>query len=165
MSLPEEKFLIALSRLRNYLFRDLENLLRNHSLTTTQFAVLEVLYQKGDLCVKEIQERVLGTNGNIPLVIKNLERNGLVFRKKKSDDARFSIIKLTAAGQAKMQTAYPEQQQRLQDLLKNYEAKRLADLTRNLFSLFNAVTASTHEKEKSASLSPAQKEEARINFH
>lgn len=140
MSTSEEKLLIAVSRLRNLLFRDLESIFRCEGLTMTQFSVLEVLYHKGSLSVGEIQSRILGTNGNIPLVIKNLERDGLVHRCKAEEDARISIISLTEEGKQKIAFVYPLQQERLMELFEDIPKEKQKETASQLLELYQAAS-------------------------
>ena len=67
-------------------------------LTISQFAVLEALYQLGPLSQREIGEKILRSSGNITMVIDNLEKNGLVRRKRNEADRRFFIVHLTKKG-------------------------------------------------------------------
>lgn len=139
MSTTEEKFLIVLSRLRNLLFRDLDTIFSAHNLTTTQFAVLEVLYHKGSLCVGDIQRLILGTSGNVPLVIKNLEKAGFVYRKKSEKDARISMISLSTKGNAHIQKVYVLQQERLSELFENIDSQEIKKLTKELFNVYQCI--------------------------
>lgn len=145
MSTQEEKLLIAVSRLRNLLFRDLDTVFAKYHLTSTQFAVLEVLYSKGELCVGDIQRLILGTSGNVPLVIKNLEKDGLVLRKKSEQDGRISNIRLSEKGLEIIQKAYPEQQERLTELFKNVDSRVKKDLTKDILQIYQAVLAVKEE--------------------
>lgn len=133
MSTIEERFLISVSRIRNLLFRNQDIIFRKNELTISQFEVLEVLLHKGGLCVKEIQEKVLGTNGNIPIVIKNLEKKGLVSRKKGENDARYSIIELTDEGKKITERVYNEQRDHLKNFLSGIDKELLNNLNKELF--------------------------------
>lgn len=139
MSSDEEKFLIALSRTRNVLFRDLDTFFRQNGVTSTQFAVLEVVFNKGKLCIKEIQELILGTNGNIPLVVNNLINEGLVKKTKSDADARYSLIELTERGASLMSVLYPKQKEYLKDILSQVEKENLINITKLLFQTFEII--------------------------
>src|SRR4051795_13093579 len=67
-------------------------------LTVSQFAVLEVLFHTGPLCLTAIARKILTTGGNLTLVVKNLEKRGLVQRKQSADDRRFFSLHLTTKG-------------------------------------------------------------------
>lgn len=139
MSTIDEKLLIAISRIRNLLFRDLEIIFRENSLTGTQFAVLEVLMNKGSLSVGEIQKYVLGTSGNIPLVVKNLERDDLVFREKFQNDARVTIISLTENGKNLIEKVYPLQRDRLKTLFEGIDNENKNSVLKELFNIYNSL--------------------------
>ena len=76
-------------------------------LTISQFAVLEALYQLGPLSQKEIGQKILRSSGNITMVIDNLEKNGLVRRKRSETDRRFFIVHLTDKGYLLINKIFP----------------------------------------------------------
>ena len=81
--------------------------LSTNGLTISQFAVLEALYQLGPLSQKEIGEKILRSSGNITMVIDNLEKNGLVKRRRNETDRRFFIVHLTDKGYRLINTIFP----------------------------------------------------------
>ena len=81
--------------------------LSDTGLTISQFAVLEALYQLGPLSQREIGEKILRSSGNITMVIDNLEKNGLVKRKRNKADRRFFIVHLTAKGFSLINKIFP----------------------------------------------------------
>ena len=79
-----------------------------HGLTLSQFMALEALLHKDGMTVGEIKEKVLSSNGTIPVVISNLEKQGMVRRKKDPEDHRRSIVELTAEGREVIREVCPE---------------------------------------------------------
>jgi MarR family 2-MHQ and catechol resistance regulon transcriptional repressor len=77
--------------------------LRSHldetSLTDSQFSVLEALLHLGPLCLSSLAQKLLKTGGNLTLVVRNLEKQGLVRRKQESADRRYTSIHLTPSGE------------------------------------------------------------------
>jgi MarR family 2-MHQ and catechol resistance regulon transcriptional repressor len=65
---------------------------------TSDFAVLEVLYHKGSLPVKEIGEKVLLTSGSITTAIQRLEQKGWLRKEAHPQDSRSIIVSLTDTG-------------------------------------------------------------------
>lgn len=112
MLIPVEKenriLMIGLSRTRNQLYRELDKVFSAHDITQTQFAILEVLYSKGDMMVGEIQEKILSTPGNVPYVISNLLVKGYVTKLQIPTDKRCSSIGLTEDGKNKIEEVLPE---------------------------------------------------------
>ena len=130
MSTTEEIILIGVSRLRNLMHREMENHFREFGLTNAQFSVLEALYSKGELNVGEIQEYILGTPGNVPVIINNLAKSGYVAKKQSETDRRIYKISLTDEGLKLMERIYPHPHQEwLEDILSvlsENERKELA---------------------------------------
>jgi MarR family 2-MHQ and catechol resistance regulon transcriptional repressor len=81
--------------------------LSSTGLTISQFAVLEALYQLGPLSQREIGKKILRSSGNITMVTDNLERNGLVRRKRNEADRRFFIVHLTDKGYHLINKIFP----------------------------------------------------------
>ncbi|MDR3561152.1 MAG: MarR family winged helix-turn-helix transcriptional regulator [Negativicutes bacterium] len=76
-------------------------------LTITQFGVLEALYHLGPLCQRDIAAKILKSCGNITHVLDNLEKRGLVERRRDSDDRRYYTVHLTESGQGMMSDVFP----------------------------------------------------------
>ncbi len=93
------KFIIALSRALRSAHQKSLALLRQYRLTQPQFEVLEALYHKGALTIGALIQAVLSTSGNMTVVVRNLEKNGLVQCEKNPSDLRSVIVSLTPAGQ------------------------------------------------------------------
>ena len=77
------------------------------SLTPSQFGALEVLYHLGSLCQGDIGAKLLKSGGNVTLVIDNLEKRGLVTRRRDRDDRRFVTVSLTDAGRDLIMSILP----------------------------------------------------------
>ena len=75
--------------------------------TSSQFAVLEVLYHLGSLCQGEISAKILKSTGNMTMVIDNLEKHGYVRRRRDTEDRRMVHIELTEAGKNKIEEILP----------------------------------------------------------
>jgi MarR family 2-MHQ and catechol resistance regulon transcriptional repressor len=109
--------------------------LAGRHLTVSQFAVLEVLFHKGPLCQKEIGEKILKTSGNMTLVIDNLEKRGLVTRKKDADDRRFITVHLTGEGRRLISSIFPvhaDIAEQIFSVLDDDELNRLGALLKKL---------------------------------
>lgn len=92
------KLVIGLSRTQTSFSRVLQNFLGNYRLTIAQFGVLEALYHLGDLKICELIEKTLSTSGNMTVVIRNLEKEGLIKRTVDPNDKRAFFIALTDEG-------------------------------------------------------------------
>lgn len=102
------KTLIALSRCSQNVHKREFETMKKGGLTVSQFAVLEVLYHKGDLRVSEILDKILATGGNMTVVIENLIKERLVKRNIDINDRRVNIISITDKGRDLMSQIFPE---------------------------------------------------------
>ena len=100
--------LIVFTRAEHTIHRIEYKIIKQSGLTIAQFAVLEALYNKGDLKICEIIERILTTSGNITVVIKNLEKEGLIKKKPDPNDKRSCIISLTEEGKKIIENILPD---------------------------------------------------------
>lgn len=99
--------LVVFTRAENTIHRMELRTIKESGLTPAQFGVLEVLYNKGDLRICEIIEKILTTSGNITVVIKNLEKDGLIIKKPDPEDKRSCIISITDKGKKKIEDIFP----------------------------------------------------------
>lgn len=97
-------------------------LFHEEQLTPIQFNVLEVLHRKGELCVRQIMCEVAATPGNLTVVIKNMVRNGLIYRQTAPHDKRYAVIGLTEQGQQLFETVWPKYQERVRNILAHLTA-------------------------------------------
>ncbi len=77
-------------------------------LTVSQFGVLEALYHLGPMHQRRIGTKLLKSGGNVTMVIDNLERRGLVERRRDQKDRRFVNVHLTATGRKLIKEVFPK---------------------------------------------------------
>ncbi len=82
--------------------------IKKHGITLTQFAVLESLYNKGELRIQDLIDKMLTTSGNMTVVIRNMIRDGWIVRKSNPEDKRASLINLTPKGRQFIEQILPE---------------------------------------------------------
>jgi len=82
-------------------------ILAKNSLTESQFNVLDALFHLGHLTQKELSKKLLKSGGNITMVIDNLEKRGLVERRRGEKDRRTFTIHLTGEGRNKIKLVMP----------------------------------------------------------
>ncbi len=76
-------------------------------LTEGQFGVLEALYHLGPLSAAEIAGKVLRTRGTLTMVVRHLERDGLVTRTARAEDRRYRTLELTTKGRRLIAGMFP----------------------------------------------------------
>ncbi|MEP7087884.1 MAG: MarR family transcriptional regulator [Gemmatimonadota bacterium] len=76
-------------------------------LSLTEFAVIEVLYHKGDLTAGQVSDRVLLQSGSLTYVINKLVERKLIARRECETDRRLRYLRLTAPGKTLMKRIWP----------------------------------------------------------
>ncbi len=74
-------------------------------LTYTQYIVFLVLWEKDGISVSELGQRLMLDNGTLSPLLKKLEREGYVERRRRAEDDRVVEITLTEAGRALQEQA------------------------------------------------------------
>ena len=70
----------------------------DYNLSISQFAVLEALYHLGTLSQRDLAEKLLKSTGNMSIVLKNMEKRGLISRERDPVDNRFMQVCITEDG-------------------------------------------------------------------
>jgi len=129
------KTLVVLSRCMQSVHKKEYKTIKEGGLTVSQFAVLEVLYHKGDLRVSEIIEKILSTGGNMTVVIDNLVKESLVERRIDPSDRRVNLISITEKGKMLMNDIFPRHMENINEIfsvLTAEEKKNLIGLLKKL---------------------------------
>lgn len=130
------KTLVALSRCAQNVHKREYKTIKEGGLTVSQFAVLEVLYHKGDLRVSEIIEKILSTGGNMTVVIDNLAKENLVERRIDPRDRRVNLISITEKGRKLMSEIFPKHVENINEIF----SVLTADEKKNLIGLLKKLS-------------------------
>lgn len=101
------KLFVVLNKCTLTVGKKSEKNIRLTGLTVPQFAVLEMLYHKGDLKVGDIIEKSLSSVGNISLIIDNLQKLGYAEKKKCNKDGRITYVSLSHKGRELIKNMWP----------------------------------------------------------
>jgi DNA-binding MarR family transcriptional regulator len=96
----DDQLCFALYRASRAVIRSYAPLLEPLGLTYPQYLALLVLWQRDGASVKQLGERLALDSGTLTPLLKRLEHQGLVERRRGRDDERVVRIHLTAAGRA-----------------------------------------------------------------
>lgn len=99
---------LAARRQARELTRLYEEKLRPHGLRATQFTVLAALSQKGPSTIGDLAEALGLERSTLSRSAALLERNGWLGRDESDKDAREHVLRLTPAGLAKLEEAFPD---------------------------------------------------------
>ena len=103
-----------------------------YGLTFPQFMVLEALLHKESMTVGEIKDTILSSNGTIPVIINNLEKQEMGNRSKDPEDHRRSLIMLPEKGRALIEQVNPENIKMYQDRFSIWTKAEKKELIRLL---------------------------------
>ena len=145
---PEEvralNVFIKLMRASESVMSRLSRHLSEADLTPSQFGTLEALLHLGPMCQAELGRKQLRSSGNITMVVDNLEKRGLVLRKREGQDRRYITVHLTPRGRRLIGETFPRHLNvivREMKVLKPGEQKILDSLLRKV-----GVQGVTHSK-------------------
>ena len=126
---------LVLMRAHRALSRHAMRSIEPSGLGFSDFAVLEVLLNKGPQKVNDIGRRVDLTSGSITTAVDRLEKRGLVVRGLDDEDRRSRIVRLTPAGRARIGEVFAEHAAALEAASKGLtkaERKSLIELLKKL---------------------------------
>ncbi|MDM5153957.1 MarR family transcriptional regulator [Bacillus sp. DX1.1] len=109
------KVFIALSRANRSVMDITNKSIQHNGLNPTEFAVLELLYHKGNQPLQQIGERILIASGSITYVVDKLEKKGLVKRNPSPNDRRVIYAQLTERGEALIASIFPNHEKVIHD--------------------------------------------------
>ena len=101
------KLFIVLSRAHREITDRVMEDIKSHGLNPTEFAVLELLYHKGDQAIQQIGKKVLLASGSITYVVDKLEAKGLLMRKPCPKDRRVTFAVITEKGKELIAGIFP----------------------------------------------------------
>lgn len=97
------------------LFRSFESIssrlymmLAKEGLTESQFFALDVLYHLGPMNQKDLGKKIFRSEGNITMIVNNLEKQKLIKKKQSEEDKRVYIIKLKNEGRKLYEKVFPK---------------------------------------------------------
>lgn len=108
----------ALNRCSQQVHRKELSVIKDSGLTASQFEVLEVLYDLGDLRICDIIEKILATGGNMTVVIDNLAKDGLIMQCTDPQDKRVKLIRITDKGKSLMDNLIPRYLDNINSIFK-----------------------------------------------
>ena len=126
---------ISLARCYATFARAVATRVAEYGLTTPQFGVLEALHHLGPLTLGDLAEKLLVTGGNITYVMDRLETQGLVTRERCGEDRRVFWATLTAEGEEKIASVFPDHVEFIEELvsaIEPHEREALRELLKKL---------------------------------
>lgn len=129
------KILIALHRVVNAVDSRTIKLVKSYGLSIGQFAVLEVLYHKGEMTVGQVQKKILSSTGTMPVIIKNLEKRQFISHKEDENDKRKRLLYITDKGKELINEVFPKNKELIVDYFKTMKLDDKKEFLRLMKSL------------------------------
>lgn len=111
------KLFIVLSRAYKAINEHVNKVIQANGLNPTEFAVLELLYHKGDQPMQQIGGKILLASGSITYVVDKLEQKGLLIRIACPNDRRVTFAQITEKGKNFIQEIFPEHAEQIHSLM------------------------------------------------
>src|SRR5699024_5767254 len=96
------KLFIVMSRAYQSVQKQVAKDIKNYGLNQTEFAVLELLYHKGEQPIQTIGQKVLLASSSITYVVDKLEKKALLERRACPKDRRVTYAGITEKGKILM---------------------------------------------------------------
>lgn len=116
------KLYVVLTRTMNAIQDRVEKNIRQLGLNPTEFAVLELIYNKGEQPIQKIGEQVLIASSSITYVVDKLEKKDFLCRKPCIDDRRVTFAAITEKGKAFMDQTFPDHKVAIQEIVDGLDA-------------------------------------------
>lgn len=111
------KLFIVLSRAYKAINEQVNKFIQTNGLNPTEFAVLELLYHKGDQPLQQIGGKILLASGSITYVVDKLEQKNLLKRIACPKDRRVTYAQITEEGKKFIESIFPEHARQIDQLI------------------------------------------------
>ena len=105
------KLFVVLSRALEAIEKKTAERIKDYDLNLTEFAVLELLFNKGDQPIQKIGQKILIASSSITYVVDKLEKKKYVKRVGCPTDRRVTYAAITDEGRALMEEIFPKHQE------------------------------------------------------
>lgn len=129
------KLFIVLTRALQSVNKRVEEDIKSMGLNPTEFAVLELIYSKGDQPIQKIGEKVLIASSSITYVVDKLEKKKFLVRKPCPKDRRVTFAAITEEGTKFMDEVFPKHRAKINEIcsgLNTSEKETLIELLKKL---------------------------------
>lgn len=102
--------MLSVMRTAAVLEHELNDLLKAHGLTITQYNVLRILRGAGEagLCGREVGERLISSVPDVSRLLERMEDQGVLRRERDPEDRRHVTARITDAGRRLLEVVTPE---------------------------------------------------------
>lgn len=105
---------------------------KRYGLNVTEFGLMEALFHKGKMSIKELLEKVLITNSSMTYVIDQLIKKEYIYKSQSKLDRRSFQLDLTAKGESLMGDAFKTHKMHMRNIVNVLTPKEEEELKRIL---------------------------------
>ncbi len=128
-----------LNRITNRWNTDLLDVLRQHKLTTRQMRTLAILSIRDGRPISELATLAVTQQSTMSRTLDAMQANGLVFRKTRSADGRFSEVYITAKGRDTFDNFWPAMYRSFRRMFQGIDSQEFQQFTATLHKILNNV--------------------------
>lgn len=99
--------------------------MQQYGLNQTEFAVLELLYHKGEQPIQHIGKKILIASSSITYVVDKLEKKELVRRRACPNDRRVTYATITKLGKVFMDNTFPKHEKKVNTIFEELSEQEL----------------------------------------
>lgn len=136
---PSLKLFVVLSKTYRAMMDEVAVDMRSKGLTLTDFAVLELLYHRGEQPLQKIGEKILLTSGSITYVVNKLEKKNFLYRKASPHDGRVTYAYISDKGYMLLDEIFPEHWRKIKNTLNGLNNDEKVQATNLLKKLGIAI--------------------------
>lgn len=129
------KAFVVLTRSLQSVKSRIEEDIKQLGLNPTEFAVLELIYSKGNQPIQKIGEKILIASSSITYVVDKLEKKNYLKRKPCPKDRRVTHATITEEGKNLMDEVFPKHRKDLKEIFGGLNIEEKEDLIEKLKKL------------------------------
>ena len=129
------KAFVVLTRSLESVKSRIEEDIKQLGLNPTEFAVLELIYSKGNQPIQKIGEKILIASSSITYVVDKLEKKNYLKRKPCPKDRRVTHATITEEGKNLMDEVFPKHRKDLKEIFGGLNIEEKEDLIEKLKKL------------------------------
>ena len=136
------KAFVGIKRTNDVLEKTVKKDAQQYGLNISEFAVMELLYNKGEQPINRIQERILIAKSSTTYILDKLQQKGYIDRKRDENDKRSMKAALTEEGYKLIEEIFPGHSELLTSLFSDLSDEELSAFRETL----KKISAKAHSK-------------------
>lgn len=126
------KLFVVLSRALESMEKKTAENIKGYGLNLTEFAVLELIFHKGDQAIQKIGQKILIASSSITYVVDKLEKKNYLKRVPCPEDRRITYAAITYEGRDLMEEIFPKHAALLTEMMRFLDVKEKGTMIEQL---------------------------------